>query len=422
MTRGLYERAWRRESLLGVILLTTLAANCSPARAGQTSVASSSPAASSSVTTSSSSSAADKSTGATYQDMRELWENCERIKSTSIDILAEGRNAPARKKWLDYYLSLLQNDLNTLKTASSTLSVSQFAGLDAPWKSSQDDIAKLGELVDALAKDLQTVKSPTDDTYPAHYWKPASELKQGAEKLDASLLAIFSSLNTAIDQSNPDGKSTIANAAAQAADGALPKEPLKGYATAVRAETGVKQLEDAAKQVSKSCWGLFGELERWNLLYGNPPAGGIPDGFYGGGLTKQEIMTEFKYLPQFTFTNPPYVMLYSYRLPPRQNMLAYHTTNIGKVLNMMEADLNDMKIPADRQLATAGPLDDAKRTFLDCRKNYLSLYNAVNNTDDKRLQKNIREDQLLMGQPVSSIYSDMAKLRDALADLGKLLK
>jgi hypothetical protein len=38
------------------------------------------------------------------------------------------------------------------------------------------------------------------------------------------------------------------------------------------------------------------------------------------------------------------------------------------------------------------------------------------------LAKNIREDQVLMGQPVMAIYSDMAKLRDALADLGKLLK
>jgi hypothetical protein len=113
-------------------------------------------------------------------------------------------------------------------------------------------------------------------------------------------------------------------------------------------------------------------------------------------------------------------MLYSYRLPPRQNMLAYWTGKIGKLLNLIEADMNDMHFPADRKLAVAGPWEDTKKLFIDCRSKYLALYTAVNNTNDERLKKNIREDQVSLGQPVMDIYADMAKLRDALNDLSKL--
>jgi hypothetical protein len=370
---------------------------------------------------------ADGATATLYENLRQVWENCNRIKSTSIDVLSEGRNAPARRKWLDYDVSTLRDDLDGLKTYSSkiTLPSSVSTAATSSWQTIQSKIARLDELVVSLANDVQTVKSPTDDSYPPHFWKPATELSRAAAELDSSLLGIFSLLNASLDQASQPAGSLAASAQAAQNETALVSgsgSSLKGYASAVAAETGIKQLDESTKRVSKACWGLFGELERWNLLYGQPPAGGIGDMFYGGGLTKEEVLSQYKYLPQFTFTNAPYVMLYSYRLPPRQNMLAYYTGNIGKLLNLIEADMNNMQFPADRKLAVAGPWEDSKKLFIDCRTKYLSLYNAVNNTSDERLKKNIREDQVALGQPVMDIYADMAKLRDALSDLNKLVQ
>lgn len=399
------------------------AANLGPSQ-GRSSLPTELPSAAVQAVPASQSSAPAGSTAAVYQDMKQLWENCSRIKATAIDLLSEGRNAAARKKWVDYYLSLLQEDLAGLKTASANLVIpaNEAAAVDSQWKASQESIGKLSDLVAVLATELQKVKSPTDETYPPQFWKPASEVSQAAEKLDSSLLTIFSALDAGQDQSSPAASAAIAKLTSQVhADAANRTAPLKGYAKAVAAETGIKHLDEASKRVAKACWGLFGELERWNLLYGQPPAGGIGDMLYGGGLTKQELYSQYKYLPQFTFTNAPYVMLYSYRLPPRQNMLAYHTTQIGKLLNLMDSDMNDLQIPADRQLALSGPWENAKEIFVDCRTKYLALYNAVNTTNNERLKKNIREDQVTLGQPVMAIYADMAKLRDALADIDKLL-
>ncbi|MBX9685408.1 MAG: hypothetical protein K2X27_01825, partial [Candidatus Obscuribacterales bacterium] len=347
--------------------------------------------------------------------------SCNHVKATCTDILNEGRNSPARKKWLDFYLSSLQDDMNSLKSASAAISspAEASSSMPASWKDTHAAIQSLTELVASLALPVQAAKSPTDDTYPPRFWKPASELALAADKLDASLMSIFSVLDASLDQSSPDTLAQI-NSLASAPNASA--AALQGHATAIAADTGVKQLADASKKVSKACYGLFGELERWNLLYGKPPAGGIGDMLYGGGLTQQEIYSQYKYLPQFTFTNAPYVMLYSYRLPPRQNMLAYHTAEIGKVLNLMESDLNEMQIPADRKLAMSGPLEDSKKLFLDARNKYLALLNLVNNTSDARLQQNIREDQVTIGEPVMAIYSDMSKMRDALLDIGKILK
>ncbi|MBX9718478.1 MAG: hypothetical protein K2X36_06500, partial [Microbacteriaceae bacterium] len=236
--------------------------------------------------------------------------------------------------------------------------------------------------------------------------------------LDKALISVFSIMDKNVSQTAP----ALKGAEVPTTSATSPREPLKGGTTMTDTSVGFKQVSDASSKISKACWGLFGELERWNLLYGKPPAGGIGDGFYGGGLTKQEVLSEYKYLPQFTFTNAPYVMLYSYRLPPRQNMLAYHTGKIGKLMNLMEQELNELQIPADRQQALAGPWEATKKLFVDSRNDYLALYNLVNNTTDERLAKNIRDDQTTFGQPIMGIYEDMAKMRDALDDIKKILQ
>lgn len=358
-----------------------------------------------------------------FQNLRAFWEQCNNLRSTSQDLLNEGRNAPARKKWADYYLSTIQADVAELKKTANTLVFPDnlVSATSTTWKEAQATIQELDSSVADLNTDIQNLKSPTDDKYPATFWKPATRISDTADKLDKSLLAIYSIVEANVNQSQ--GKSATNNqTSALNTDNAGKKEPLQGSATAMASNAGFKSIGDASTNISKACYGIFGELERWNLLYGKPPESGTADMFYGGGLTKEEIYSEYKYLPQFVFTNPSYVMRFSYRLPPRQNMLAYHTTQIGKLLNLMEAELNEVKNSADQEEIIAGPWEETKKLFLDSRQQYLALLDLVNNTSDARLRKNIREDQTTFGQPVMAIYSDMAKMRDSLSDINKLVQ
>ncbi len=366
-----------------------------------------------------------------FANLRQLWEHNNHIKSTVLDILNEGRNSPARKKWVDYYASSLSADLKSLTDTQAKFALPQAfsSSLSSQWQSTQGIVNDLGSAVSKFNQAAQKVKAPTDQSYPPHFWGPAKEVKAAADNLDASIIAMFGALDQNLDQGASSSSAENSSAVAAAVQGAVPQtegeaspQKLSGQASVIDAGSGFKQLSEASKQVGKACWGLFAELERWNMLYGNPPPQGIGSMLYGGGLTKEEVVSEYKYLPTFTFTSPPYLMLYSYRLPPRQNMLAYYTAKIGKLLNLIEADMNSIEIPQDRQEALAGPWENCKKLFLDCRSEYLDLYNKVNNTNDKRLKQNIREDQVAIGEPVMKIYSDMGKLQNTLADINKILK
>ncbi len=409
------------------------AANASAANASTASAATSSASTPSAMTASTSTGSASTtasptvpapatgaSTDAVYQDLRTMWDHCNNMKSTALDLLNEGRNAPSRQKWVAFYVSSAKDDLTILKNSAKALLIPDAlkASFGSGWSDVQGSIAKLDELIPRLDSEAKGLKTPTDDKYPPVFWKTSSEFSKCADDLDKALISIFNALDASISKTGP----SISSSSVPNTDGSESDATLQGSARMVDEQVGFKKVGEASTKISKACWGLFGELERWNLLYGKPPAGGIPDGFYGGGLSSSEILSEYKYLPQFTFTNAPYVMLYSYRLPPRQNMLAYHTGQIGKLLNLMESELNDVQVPADRQMALAGPWDQTKKLFLDCRQNYLSLLNLVNNTTDDRLSKNIREDQITFGQPLMAIYGDMAKMRDSLNDIKKMIQ
>lgn len=388
----------------------------SPSRPSTTNLSSASPTSASPA----SETVSGASTDAIYQNLRTMWDHCNNMKSTALDLLNEGRNAPARQKWVAYYVSSAKDDLAILKSTANALQIpdSLKTSVDNGWADVQGTIAKLDELIPRLDSEAKELKTPTDDKYPPVFWKTSSEFSKCGDDLDKALISIFNALDASISKNGP----SISSDSVPNTDTSKSNATLQGSARMVDEQVGFKKIGEASTKISKACWGLFGELERWNLLYGKPPAGGIPDGFYGGGLSSSEILSEYKYLPQFTFTNAPYVMLYSYRLPPRQNMLAYHTGQIGKLLNLMESELNDVQVPADRQLALAGPWDQTKKLFLDCRQNYISLLNLVNNTSDDRLSKNIREDQVTFGQPLMAIYGDMAKMRDSLNDIKKMVQ
>jgi hypothetical protein len=172
----------------------------------------------------------------------------------------------------------------------------------------------------------------------------------------------------------------------------------------------------------KAAFGLIGELERWNLLWGQPPAGGPATYLYGGGFTPKEIESQYRYLPQVAFTFPSYVQRFSYRLPPRESMLVMYTTELGKLINLMNQDIQDTKLPPDKAPALAGPWGEVQVIFKDVMANYMDLLKMVNETTDKRLKKNIREDEVNYGKPTVAIYDDMDKLQKVLADVGQIIK
>jgi hypothetical protein len=187
------------------------------------------------------------------------------------------------------------------------------------------------------------------------------------------------------------------------------------------ANAAVRGLEEATKKAQQASLDLINELERWNLLFGHPPAGqGTGTLPYGGGLSPTEIETQYKYLPSFAFTMPSYVR-FSYRLAPRQQFLVMYTTQIGKLLNLMDKELADAAIPADKQAAAAGPWNEAKTLYKDAATNYLALLSLVNASTDQKLQQSVRDDQQNFGKPALAIYDDLQKMRRVLGDMDQVL-
>lgn len=366
-----------------------------------------------------------------YENLRSIWDDCYQLRNLGQDLANEGKNAPPRLHWLSYFVDTIGQILPRLQAEVENL---EFPKDLAPVLAQQkSDIQSMVTQLQADAVELQAaagqVTDPVKAKYPPVYWKPAAALTDKANKLDALLLAVYSTLDSSADNTvllnaskSPVSAANTPAVNANSASGRSVTQALIGSATAGQAEQGIKSISDAGTRVSKSAFGLIGELERWNLLYGKPPKNGPAGMFYGGGLTEQEVLTQYRYLPTTVFTMPAYVKLYSYRLPPRQNMLAYYTAQIGGGLNLMEADLREVALPQDKEASLGGPWEEVKRTFMDSRSQYLNLLQLVNASNDERLQKSIREDELAFGAPVSAIYNNMNKLQSLLTDLKTILK
>jgi hypothetical protein len=366
-----------------------------------------------------------------YANLQTIWDLCYKVKGECADLLSEGRNAPARKKWVDYYVSTLGQSLSDLQSHYNQMifPADLGASVSKPWADASTSLASTQTAFTQLQGVSAQVKSPEDGKYPPLFWGPAQSVADGADKFDRSLVQVLGILDTSRDnalltmaQTVPatTGGVTAVGAAGtgmEAAGGAV----LKGGASKVAPKRGLSEVLDVAQRTRKSCFEFFGELERFNLLFANPPKGEPSNMFYGGAFTKEQVLTQYKYMPNLVFTSAPYVKLFSYRLPPRQSMLASYTSQIGKLLNLLESELNDINIPADKEQAAAGPWNAAKAQFVDARNQYMNLYTLVQSANDKRLQQNIAEDQTSLGAPAMQIYDDMEKLIVAVNDLRSIV-
>jgi hypothetical protein len=335
-----------------------------------------------------------------YADLQEAWDNCFDIKNTCADLLDEGRFAPARKKWVDYDVSMIQQSLDNLKNAydGTHLPGDVAGGTNAAWTAA-------GGAIDAMQKNLQQLqsvdaglKSPTDDAYPAKFWSPTRDIMNGAVDLDKSLVTVLGALEGASPPQVASGKLQGGVQIAGKAD-------VDGLATAI------KKISDATQHMAS-------ELDRFNLSWGKAPTQPLQNEFYQGAFTKQEILSQYKYMPSFVFTTDPSVARFTYRLPPRKNVLALYTNQIGKLLNLMDSDMLNLQsaINSTTDQSLTAPWQEMEKKYIDARAQYMALYNLINSTTDADLAKDIRGDQSTFGKPMVALRNDIDQFKSAMND------
>lgn len=337
-----------------------------------------------------------------YSGLQEAWDNCFNIKSTCAELLDEGRFAPARKAWVDFYASSLEQSIANIKIA--------YLGTQFP-PSVQTDVSSswtsAGTATDAMAQSLQelqtvaaSMKTPTDDKYPPAFWSPTRSILNKATDLDKSLVEMLAVLENRIP--------VVATSATK----------LQGSLSSNAGSTGLDGLMSASTKVSDAAEHLAAELDRLNLSWGKAPTSPLSDEFYQGAFTKQEILSQYKYMPSFVFTTDPSVARFTYRMPPRRNMLAHYAVQIGGLLNIMDSEMQSIQaaVPASKSAAVAAPWTAMQQKYTDARNQYMKLYTLLNATTDAKLAVNIMEDQKTFGAPVLALREDMDQLRSATND------
>jgi hypothetical protein len=198
----------------------------------------------------------------------------------------------------------------------------------------------------------------------------------------------------------------------QGQSGSQPQS-LHGYARKLKLSTGLKAVNRSAAKLQRTSLNMMGELERFNLFWGNPPEDYNPDMFWGGALTKEQVLEEFLRFPTLVFTTPSYVMRFSYRQPPRKKFLVYYARQLGTEINSVWRDLSETELPADKRSALAGPWTDLMLLFKDVQANYMRLYHELEATPPGTLKGDISEHRKRFGPPLLEIYNGVYRLKAA---------
>lgn len=359
-----------------------------------------------------------------YCGLQGMWDATYKLENVASDALKQGTYWSPRVDWLDYYGTTMGQAIAALKQEmdGTVFLPDQQAVVGDLWARAQVLLkgitARHEEFQASIQGDQKAIMS-------ASFHKPARAIVEQADQLDKVLLDIYRKIDL-VDDSKDNQQSEsglIVQANDDVSSSAQPSTTvLQGSVQALQSNVGVQAIGEAVDKVHKAAFDMIGELERWNLLWGQPTGGQGANYLYGGGLTKQEILTQYKYLPQVAFTFPSYVQRFSYRLPPREKFLVMYTTEMGKLINLMNGELEDTKLPPDKQPLLGAPWQVLQDTFKDAIKQYTDLLKMVNETTDDRLKKDIREDELNYGKPVVAIYDDMDKMRHALSDINQILK
>ena len=364
----------------------------------------------------------------TYDGLQGLWEAIYKTRDVAQDLVSQGKYWAPRKDWLEYYTAVIGQGIGIIQQEVNNTQVppDRQAALSDDWN-------QMGVIVQDLNsryRELQnSVNVDQSQLVGAPFHAPAKAIEEDAQKLDRLVLDIYSKLcpagaaaacrqaqgmagsNLSLVGLNAGGDSATASAVT-----------LKGGAQVLEANAGVTAIDQAADKMHKAAFGLINELERWNLLWGQPPPGGPANYLYGGGFTPKEIESQYRYLPEVAFTFPSYVQRFSYRLPPRENMLVMYTTEIGKLINLMNREIDETLLPPQKQEELSGPMSEVQNLFKAVISSYMDLLKMVNQATDARLKKNIRQDELDFGKPTVAIYDDSEKLRSVLTDVKQIVR
>lgn len=340
--------------------------------------------------------------------------------SGSTDISWSGDAKPS-SDWLGVFVAELNNWFPLLNEEMSQILLPEDTQpvVKDQWAQVQTDISN-GQ---ANYKKLQSLvlTSPPDGPTIAEASRSLYYNMQSVRKSITDIYRTIEATNTS-QEGAPSTWKGVANAApsSDAPPGTSPVEPknqstpqLSGHA--IKTSAGMQELHEATIKMSRTSRDLMGELERWNLLWGQPPADNANSGMlWGGGLTKEEVLSEFRDMPLTVFTSPNYVKFFSYRLPPRKKWLLVYTRQLGQLINMMAKVIAQTEPPDDSASGDAAQWSEIKSLSSDIAARYINLFNLVEGTTDDRLKKSIRADQLTFGEPVAAIYQDVTKMAELL--------
>jgi hypothetical protein len=340
--------------------------------------------------------------------------------SGSTDISWSGDAKPS-SDWLGVFVAELNNWFPLLNEEMSQILLPEDTQpvVKAQWTQVQSDIAQGQDNYQRLQSLVLT--SPPDGPAIA---ERARSLYYNMQAVRKSITDIYRTIE-ATDTTQEGAPSTwkgVSNVtpSSDQAPGTSPVQPntqattqLSGHA--IKTSAGMQELHAATIKMSRTSRDLMGELERWNLLWGQPPADNANSGMlWGGGLTKEEVLSQFRDMPLTVFTSPNYVKFFSYRLPPRKKWLLVYTRQLGQLINMMVKVIAQTEPPADAASGDAAQWGEIKSLSSDIAARYINLFNLVEGTTDDRLKKSIRADQLIFGEPVAAIYQDVNKMADLL--------
>jgi hypothetical protein len=286
---------------------------------------------------------------------------------------------------------------------------------DKSWADAGAAIDKMQQQVTQLQTVATNLKSPSDDKYPAAFWSPARDILHSAADLDKSLISVLS----ALDNSGAAAPMTLSSAGTAGGTGRLHGRVIGGDSTG-----SFEGVVTASQKITDITLHMASELDRFNLSFAKAPTQPLQNEFYQGAFTKQEILSQYKYMPSFVFTTDPSVARFTYRLPPRRNMLAHYAVQIGKLLNIMDSELLSIEanFPASKKDALAAPWEAVKQKYVDARNQYLTLYNLLQKATDAQLAQNIALDQTTYGAPLIAIRNDMSQMREAINDFVSIEK
>ncbi len=345
---------------------------------------------------------------------------------TAASDISWSSNPQPSRTWLNVFASELDNwfPLFTEEMSTVLIPADKQAAVGDKWDKIQSDLQDAQQQHAQLTTLLSA--DPFDSATTAGAARSLYLRMEAMKQLISNIYEVISETNTRIDSvpstwtkvGAPEAQSTTTDPVSHSGVTATQLQGVSNKSTA-----GLSDLHESTVKMARTSRELIGELERWNLLWGQPPADTSNSGMlWGGGLSKEEVLSQYRNLPLTVFTSPNYVKFFSYRLPPRKKYLLIYTRQLGQQINILARALNEIDLPDDSKASWSPAWVEIQDLSKDMASRYINLLNLIENTSDDRLKMNIRADQLTFGEPMAAVYQDVDKIATLLKQLNQSLK